>query len=320
MITGEQRKARSKGIGGSDAAAVLGISPFKSPADVWVEKTQPLHDELGEDADVDLRLELGNVMESHIAARWSKIENKPVQLDVPTIVHPDHPWMLGNVDGLVGEKAGLEVKLVLSGAQAARLGDEGTDSGLPEHVVQCHHYMAVTNRHTWHLVYFDPRKGLRSYMVRRDPEFERLLIDTERKFWQHVEERTPPSEHMEKASKYALSRLHSIASEGMMQATPEQVAIALEYAAAHREESAAKSRKGAAWKELVKSIGPFSGFEWEGGKVTYKNAKSGPVNWQALARKLGATADDILAHKAGIGTRRMIVKINGDRDEEEGAE
>jgi hypothetical protein len=169
--------------------------------------------------------------------------------------------------------------------------------------------MAVTGRNRWHLVYFDPRVGLRQYVVNRDMEFEKRLITAEEKFWRHVQEGTIPSEHMANASKYALTRMYAIASQGMLEATPEQVLLAEMYAAAHREAKAADKRKTEAWKGLVRSVGDFSGFEWPNGKVTYKNAKSGPIDWQKLARRLGVTPDDIAQAKPKIGSRRMLVKV-----------
>ena len=124
-----------------------------------------------------------------------------------------------------------------------------------------------------------------------------------------VKDGTLPSEHMQNASRYALSRMYAIATQGMMEATPEQVLLAEQYAAAHREVKEAEKKKTEAWKGLVSSIGDFSGFEWPGGKVTYRNAKSGPVNWQKLARQLGATPEMIVAAKPPIGSRRLLVKV-----------
>lgn len=311
MITEEQRKQRMKGIGGSDAPAILGISPWSTPLDVYFSKVG-VEPESVPVADLasEIRKDLGNELESAILRRWSKLEGKPVECP-PTLVHPDLPWMLGNVDGLVGTDEGVEAKLVLSPAQAARLGPDFTDEGLPEHVVQCHHYLAVTGRKRWHLVYFDPQKGLRRYIIDRDAGLQKMLIERERDFWGCVEARKPPIETATVDDIDNLMRVFGRDNGSLLEATPYQMTLAQQYQEARLREKAASDEKRALYGELAREIGAASGFAWEGGKVTWKAAKKGPPNYKDLSLRLGATIDDIEQSGAGIGARRMLVKIKG---------
>jgi putative phage-type endonuclease len=292
VITAEQRAARLLGVGGSDAAAILGVSPWKTALDVYGEKVGAKQEEL--DAGQVLRMDLGNDMEAAILRRWAHLEGKAIVESPPSVAHPKHPWMLGNVDALVvGERAGVEAKLITSFDQAARLGEEGTDEGLAEHVVQSHHYLEVCDLERWYLVYYDSRKGLRTYVVQRDRDLGAAMVEAEGEFWQRVVRRDPPSAEASERGRAALARIYPREEHGLIAGDAAQVELALAYAAAARAEKSATQAKEAAAALLCEAIGPFSGFEWAGGKATWKANKRGTPAWKALAKHLGATPEQI---------------------------
>jgi putative phage-type endonuclease len=291
VITAEQRKARLLGVGGSDAAAILGVSPWKTALDVYGEKIGAEQEEF--DAGQVLRMDLGNELEAAILRRWAHIEGREVIESPPTMAHARHPWMLANVDGLVGKAEIVEVKLVLSPGRAAQLGEEGTDQGLAEHVVQVHHYLEVSDREIGHLVYFDPQRGLRTYVVQRDRDLGAAMVEAEGEFWQRVVRRDPPSVEASERGRAALARIYPREEHGLMAGDAAQVDLALAYAAAARAEKAATQAKEAAAALLCEAIGPFSGFEWAGGRATWKANKRGTPAWKALAKHLGATPEQI---------------------------
>lgn len=95
MITDRQREARGQGIGSSDAAAILGFNPYKSAADVRLEKLGLV--DLEDDAPSEAA-EIGNAIESGIASIASKRLGVPLVRPSSTFVHPDHPCLRANVD------------------------------------------------------------------------------------------------------------------------------------------------------------------------------------------------------------------------------
>jgi putative phage-type endonuclease len=190
--------ARRQGIGGSDAAAILGLDPFKSPLAVYLDKRGDLpDDEPGEAA------YWGNLLEDPVAHAAAQRINDDLEArgGAPVTVkrrhailrHPDLPWMLANVDREVyGHPSGpgiLEVKT--TGHWAAQTWTSPDD--MPERYhVQLQHYLAVTGRsHGWIAVLIAGQQLLVEH-VQRDDELIDALIDVEQLFWTRVQEGNPP--------------------------------------------------------------------------------------------------------------------------------
>lgn len=102
---------RRKGIGGSDAAAVLGISPFRTGRDLYYDK---LNIVTADDAENWVQLEVGTLLEPLVAKIFAhktgyKIYRRPFMF-----WHPQYPWMLADLDYMVelsdGTSAILEIK------------------------------------------------------------------------------------------------------------------------------------------------------------------------------------------------------------------
>ena len=89
---------RRQGIGGSDAAAVLGISPFRTGVDLYYDKLgQPVED----DEQNWVAKEMGTVLEDLVARIFAKKTGLKVTPMKMMFQHPDHPWMLADLDRLV---------------------------------------------------------------------------------------------------------------------------------------------------------------------------------------------------------------------------
>ena len=100
------KKDRLKGIGGSDAAIALGMSPWKSQYTLWCEKTGRINNDADNEA-----MRLGRDLEDYVAKRFSEETGKKVRKSTFSFQSKEHPFMLANVDRLiVGENAGLECK------------------------------------------------------------------------------------------------------------------------------------------------------------------------------------------------------------------
>ena len=92
---------RKQGIGSSDAAAAVGLNPYKSQLELWLEKT-------GRDGNLprtDLQDEespayWGNLLEPIVAAHYTKRTGHRVRRINSVLQHPDpdKAWMLANID------------------------------------------------------------------------------------------------------------------------------------------------------------------------------------------------------------------------------
>lgn len=188
MITQEQLEARKQGIGGSDAAAAIGLSPYKTPLELYLEKR-------GEIKPPDLsdnpKVHFGEVLEEIIAQEYTRQTGRKVRRVNQTLYHPDYPWMLCHLDRSVvgGNGYALECKAT---SIKEGWGEEGTDQ-VPEPIlIQCQHNLAVAGKRVMDVPVLISGWDWRLYSVPRDDEFIRLLIEEEACFQDMIVKGTPP--------------------------------------------------------------------------------------------------------------------------------
>jgi putative phage-type endonuclease len=188
MSRAEWLDIRRKGIGGSDAAAICGVNPWRGPLSVYLSK-------IGEapDADANEAMEWGTELEDTIAKVFSRRTQQKVKRCNMILQHNDYDFMLANVDRFTlddeeGEWGVLEVKNV---GEYRR--EDWADGAVPEYYeIQGQHYMAVTGAN---YVWFAPLIGgnkMQPVKVMRSERAITSLIKIERDFWHLVETRTPP--------------------------------------------------------------------------------------------------------------------------------
>ena len=208
MSREEWLKARRAGIGGSDAAAVCGISRYRSPIDVFLDKTS---DEPPSKED-NLQMKVGRGLEAFVAELWMEETGKRCERRNAILQHDDYDWMLANIDRwVVGENAGLEIK---TGSSYVK--DQWADGKIPpEYELQCHHYMAVTGANRWYIACLIGNHDFVTRVIERDEDTIRYLIEVERIFWEHnVVEKNMPAPDGSEASAQALKMVYPEAEEG----------------------------------------------------------------------------------------------------------
>ena len=128
MLTPEQLLLRKTGIGGSDAAAIVGLGKYSTALSVYLDKTT---DVVIETTEVMMR---GNVLEPFVQSLFERKTGWKVQNNLQTQRNPDHPFMLANLDGLLpSERAIAEFKTaVYTKGTKEEWGEEGTDE-IPKH-------------------------------------------------------------------------------------------------------------------------------------------------------------------------------------------
>lgn len=183
---------RRTGIGGSDAAAALGLNRWKSTYQLWLEKT-------GQEEEPDLNdveaVRWGNLLENVVAQEYATRTGRTVHRVNRILRHPQHSFMLANVDRrVVGERRGLECKTAgFWAGNSEDWGPSGTDN-VPEHyLVQVMHYLAVTGYEVFDLAVLIGGQDFRIYSIPRNEALIAAMIERERIFWHHVEEMQPPA-------------------------------------------------------------------------------------------------------------------------------
>lgn len=198
-------KTRDLGIGGSDAAVIMGLNPYKSSYKLWMEKTGQAEPE---DLTGIMSVYWGTKNEPAIADWFQEETGKKVQR-LGTLQNMEYPFMLANVDRtVVGENAGLEIKT--AGVKQYR---KWKDDEIPDaYYCQCLHYMAVTGADYWYIAVLLGGNDSKWKRIERNEEDIKTLIQAEKEFWDLVTTKTAPpvdgslSCSQALASRYADSR------------------------------------------------------------------------------------------------------------------
>jgi putative phage-type endonuclease len=192
---------RRKSIGGSDAAAIVGLNPYASAYSVWADKCGLLPPKEDNEA-----MRLGRDLEDYVAKRFCEETGKRVRRENSIIINPDYPFAHANVDRLiVGEDAGLEIKTTTSlNLKKFKNGE------FPEqYYAQCVHYMAITGAKRWYLAVLILGRELLTFCIERDEAEIFALMSAEAEFWALVKAGTPPAADGEKSTSEAISTIYA---------------------------------------------------------------------------------------------------------------
>ncbi|MCH5191883.1 MAG: YqaJ viral recombinase family protein [Oscillospiraceae bacterium] len=176
----EWRKHGSQGdipytLGGSDIATVFGVSPWKTPLELWLEK----HGDIPrKEPNNPKQLAMGHLQEPVVAHLFGEETGLSYYEDTNLYQHPDYPWALANIDRRYttedGEDAILECKTT-----SFHIRDHWAD-GIPYYYeLQVRFYMAVLNINhaaiacSWG---FNPENDFKYYFIERDLEVEEMIF------------------------------------------------------------------------------------------------------------------------------------------------
>lgn len=175
----EWRKRRKEGIGGSDAASVLGLSPYKSSISVYMDKIDEVQVGNSYEDEVSYRMELGNKLKNFVANEFMLKTNKKVRNVNGILKNDKYPFALANIDrAIVGEKAFLECKVTNSYSKKL------WQKEVPIYYqVQCYHYMAVTGATHCYIAVLIGNEDLVIHKIERNEELINQIMDLEKSFW-----------------------------------------------------------------------------------------------------------------------------------------
>ena len=187
---------RRRGIGGSDVAALLGISPWRTARDLYYDKLNvaAVEDEEGN----WVALEMGHLLEPLVAKIFERKTGYKIYQIKKMFQHSKYPWMLADVDYFVelpdGTTAILEIKTTNYNARDNWWLD-GEETVPVYYESQGRHYMAVmdVDRCFFCCLYGNNEDETIIREIRRDIAYEEEMVYLEQYFWEnHVLTKTPP--------------------------------------------------------------------------------------------------------------------------------
>lgn len=317
MTRAEWLEARRTGIGGSDIAAVLGLSPWRTPIDVWRDKVEP-----GPEPEPSEAMYWGTVLEDVVAREYSRRTGNAVQRLNRIIRHPLHDWAIGTVDRFVvsgnsrarvgadgwiaGAEGVLEVKTVSAFSQWGRDGDE---DALPAHVeAQAQWYCAVTGLPWCDVAALIGGQRLVIVRVMRDDAIIAEMLRRAETFWRdHVLARVPPPPQ----SADDVVRLHPRDNGETLEADSELLAAYAEAREAKRIMGEAQERFDKAAERIKLALGERSALVYRGREiVTWRAARpTRKTDWAKVAYEAKVPQEIIQKYTSeGPGSRRFVLK------------
>lgn len=188
---------RKSGIGGSECAAVMGLSRWKTPYQVFIDKTSEEENKIDNDV-----MRWGRALEPLIIQEYQERTGNEVDLmldeksEQKKFTSSKYPWLMAHIDGLVKSK-----RLIIE-AKTTRFfgddwGDEGTDRIPIEYLIQCAHYCIVLGGIEditgVDIAALGSTSDFRLYHYNRNEKLEKRIISETEKFWnEHILTGIPP--------------------------------------------------------------------------------------------------------------------------------
>ena len=256
---------RSKYVGGSDAASVVGLSPYRSAYTLWAEKLGKIPPFEG-----NLATEVGTFLEEFIAKKFEQETGKKVRKVNQSILNSDYPWAIANIDrDIVGEDAGLEIK------STSELNMKSFKNGEypATYYCQCVHYLAVTGKKKWYLAVLIGNKEFKVFEIKRDEDEIAALMEAEKGFWDLVQKGESPAVDCLKSTSDTLTALYPTSNEDTVSLVTYEQELA-EYSLLQAEIKRMEERKD----EIANRIKNFLGESGRGENDHYK------VSWTTSSR------------------------------------
>lgn len=291
-------EVRKSGIGGSDAAAAVALSPYQSQLELWLVKTG--RDENLPKPDPDDTTSptyFGTLLEPIVAATYTKQTGNRVRRVNAVLQHPTIPFMLANVDReVVGNRDVQLLECKTAGEFGARLWRDG----VPDYVIcQVQHQLAVTGKQAADVAVLLCGQKLDVHRIERDDALIARLIELEAAFWRYVETDTPPPADGSESADRALRCLYPGAGGTVDFTDDRRLSSAFADLIAVRAEIETRQTLEAQLKQtIMQGMGEADRAQFETGSVSFKRSKDGS----------GVDLKRLLADQPQLATQYAITK------------
>lgn len=281
-------EARRTYVGGTDITALLGISPWSSPLQVWESKVNPVSD----DDTSSLAMRRGLALETFIADEFTRAKRGLVTYRAKPVIHRRWGFPAGaSVDRMVATVEHPRTPVaVLEAKTAFRFGwrdwDEKTGE-LPEaYYVQQQWYLAVTGLPlSYGVADIGDPAALRIIPIRPDERIQRRCIRAAWEFWHnHVETGVPPEPNGSSGDEQVLRALYedTVPDPAVPIDEPEAAELLHEYIAARDAARASKREADTAKQRLCAMMGEHEKALIDGYLLTWRTQRRTTLDTKAL--------------------------------------
>jgi len=294
-------KFRNKGIGGSDVATICGINKYKSPLQLWLEKTNQIDPvEAGEAA------YFGTLLEPIVREEFTRRSGLRVDTINSILKHPVFDFMLANVDGIVidenNNKAIFEAKTA-----SVFKSEQWEDNKIPEeYMLQIQHYMAVTGFNKTYIACLLGGNKFIYKVIERDDELIDMIIQLEFNFWECVKNNVPPKIDGSESCSDLMSRLYPNANKDSSIILPDEAQLLVEqYNSSKEQEKQFSERKEEAANILKQMLGENEVGVINDTKISWKNVTTDRLDTKKLKSEKPQIYDEYVSSSS---SRRFAIK------------
>lgn len=191
MLNATQTEQRKHGLGATDCAAVMGLSPYRTPYELWMIKTGRAEEDaiLGED-----RLRLRHAHEQTIADEYETQKSVKLRRVNQTVFHKRLPFMLCNLDRVItGQRKIVECKTSTAWLRQ-NWGLSGSDEAPIQYILQVQHQLACSEYEDADLAALIDIDDYRIYPMPRNEKVIGKIEAACINFWEnHVLKDIPPA-------------------------------------------------------------------------------------------------------------------------------
>lgn len=176
---------RKLGIGGSEIAPIMKLSPYSTPLDVYRDKMNPeiIYEEESED------LKRGARVEKYILQEYCEVNSCTLETNLPPFIDPEYPFMRGNIDAKVVSQN------VIVEAKSTKCPIAKWEEGIPEYYrTQVAYYAMLSNADRVDVPVLFSNWQYACFTYWRDLEYEARIRQAVIDFWNnHIVAGIPPA-------------------------------------------------------------------------------------------------------------------------------
>lgn len=273
----EWLRYRKQGIGGSDVSCLLGINKWKSEIELWLDKTNPTNDPVEENE----AMQWGTIMEPIIRNHFAEVTGKTVVELKAMLQHPEHPFMLADVDGITVDDSGNPAILEIKTASEFKRSD--WDEGVPAYYqTQVQHYLCVAGIQKAYIAVLIGGNSFRIFEVDADEEIQDMLIAVEKDFWRKVINMERPEPDGSDACKNLLDSIYKGGINEQIILPDEAIEYLDMYIEATADMDSAKAKQQEASNHLKEIMGDYNTAQCMGHTISWKPVTTERLDSKAL--------------------------------------